>query len=814
MIAAYEVRHFGRSRRVRLSGRDGCEQSPLWLRYPAISPDGQTLLFEYKGDIWSVPAAGGNAIPLTLSESYEFAPVWSHDGKSVAFASDRYGNFDVFVMPADGGESKRLTYHSTREVPSSFTADDKAVLFNAARQDLATHVQFPTGGMSELYSVPVGRRAGLDRADDAGARCDGELDRRQDHLPRLQGLRERLAEASHLGGDARHLGLRHQGEEVHAAVRRSMARTAIPSSIRTTTTSITCREQSGSFNVYKSSLREPDAIGRRSRDSRKQSRPLPDAREERHAGVLVRRRALHDDAGRPAEKAGGADRRRRPQRDREDPAGQRRHDGGKARARTARSSHSYSAARSSSAASTASSSSASPTRRGRNAPSASAPTAARCCLRRGKGQQLERLYDVADARERAVFLRLDGAEGRSGRRDAGRGIPAGVLAGRQGDRLPREPADAEGLQHRVEAVANRAAARISITRTPTAISTTRGRPTRSGCWCSSLRATGCSLRRSGSSPPMAPSPVRNLTQSGYDDATPKWAMDGKMMIWGTTRDGALSQGGGAISGDVYGMYFTKAAYDRAKLSKEEFALVKEREDKEKKRKPKRRTRRTRRRRKPRTRPRPRNRPPPIAIDWDGLTDRKMRLTINTSAASDWVLSKDGEKLFYLTSFEKGNDLWVTEVRTRETKLFNKLGANSASMELSPDGKFLFVIADGTRGQGRHRERQVGADRRQHGNGPGLLGREGLHLRPQLAPVQTEAGLPRPAEGRLGLLLHDLQEVPAAHQQQLRLRRDAERDARRDERLAHRCVLPRRTCPTRTRPRRSGCSTTTRTPATA
>ena len=187
------------------------------------------------------------------------------------------------------------------------------------------------------------------------------------------------------------------------------------------------------------------------------------------------------------------------------------------------------------------------------------------------------------------------------------------------------------------------------------------------------------------------SPVRNLTQSGYDDATPKWVGDGKMMIWGTTRDGALSQGGGSVSGDVYGMYFTKAAYDRAKLSKEEFALIKEREDKEKKEaedkaKPG----------GPAASPSspPAKPPSPITIDWDGLTDRKMRLTINTSAASDWVLSKDGEKLYYLTSFEKGNDLWVTEVRTRETKLFNKLGANAASMELSPDGKFLFVIGDG------------------------------------------------------------------------------------------------------------------------
>jgi tricorn protease len=85
---------------------------------------------------------------------------------------------------------------------------------------------------------------------------------------------------------------------------------------------------------------------------------------------------------------------------------------------------------------------------------------------------------------------------------------------------------------------------------------------------------------------------------------------------------------------------------------------------------------------------------PIAIDWENLTDRKARLTINTSPIADWVLSKDGEKLYYLTTFDKGNDVWVTEPRTRETKLFAKLGANSASMELSPDGKSLFILADG------------------------------------------------------------------------------------------------------------------------
>src|SRR4051812_31760716 len=138
-----------------LAANAQAQDSPLWTRYPAISPDGQTILFSYKGDIYKVAAAGGTAIPLTISEAYEFSPVWSHDGKSIAFASDRYGNFDVFVMPAMGGEARRLTFHSAGEVPSSFSADDKRVIFSTHRQDLATNAQFPLTLLSELYSVSV-----------------------------------------------------------------------------------------------------------------------------------------------------------------------------------------------------------------------------------------------------------------------------------------------------------------------------------------------------------------------------------------------------------------------------------------------------------------------------------------------------------------------------------------------------------------------------------------------------------------------------------------------------------------------------------
>src|SRR5258708_8524780 len=112
------------------------EENPLWLRYPAISPDGKTIAFTYKGDIYSVPASGGAAAPLTISEAHDFAPVWSHDGRSIAFASNRYGNFDVYVMPSTGGEARRLTFHSNDETPWTFTADDNAVLFSAYRHDV------------------------------------------------------------------------------------------------------------------------------------------------------------------------------------------------------------------------------------------------------------------------------------------------------------------------------------------------------------------------------------------------------------------------------------------------------------------------------------------------------------------------------------------------------------------------------------------------------------------------------------------------------------------------------------------------------
>lgn len=131
------------------------EASPLWMRYPAISPDGRTVAFTYKGSIYTVPAAGGEARRLTSDESYDYAPVWSPDSKTVAYACDRFGNFDIFTVPASGGAPTRLTTHSASEMPYAFSPDGKKIYYGASISDPAASALFPKGSMSELYAVSV-----------------------------------------------------------------------------------------------------------------------------------------------------------------------------------------------------------------------------------------------------------------------------------------------------------------------------------------------------------------------------------------------------------------------------------------------------------------------------------------------------------------------------------------------------------------------------------------------------------------------------------------------------------------------------------
>ena len=138
----------------RVSGDESPRPENRWMRYPAISPDGKTIAFSYRGDIWLVDRDGGRAQLLTSHAGHERSPVWSPDGKEIAYAGDRHGNYDIFVVPVDGGSSRRVTHHSAQDIPFSFTPDGERILFASRRLDSADSA-IGTLRMSELYSIPA-----------------------------------------------------------------------------------------------------------------------------------------------------------------------------------------------------------------------------------------------------------------------------------------------------------------------------------------------------------------------------------------------------------------------------------------------------------------------------------------------------------------------------------------------------------------------------------------------------------------------------------------------------------------------------------
>lgn len=109
-------------------------QPLVGARSLALSPDGSRIAFSYLGDIWVAPSQGGRAVPVTSHVEMDDNPVWSPDGKWIAFSTNRNGSMDIYAVPADGGQSKRITYFSNTEIPTDFTPDGKQILFRNWRE--------------------------------------------------------------------------------------------------------------------------------------------------------------------------------------------------------------------------------------------------------------------------------------------------------------------------------------------------------------------------------------------------------------------------------------------------------------------------------------------------------------------------------------------------------------------------------------------------------------------------------------------------------------------------------------------------------
>ncbi len=105
----------------------------LLLQHPTVNRT--HVVFAYADDLWSVPRSGGAATRLTSGAGLETAPIFSPDGKHIAFTADYDGNLDVYAINAEGGQARRLTWHPGPDRAVGWSPDSKRVMFTSIRDN-------------------------------------------------------------------------------------------------------------------------------------------------------------------------------------------------------------------------------------------------------------------------------------------------------------------------------------------------------------------------------------------------------------------------------------------------------------------------------------------------------------------------------------------------------------------------------------------------------------------------------------------------------------------------------------------------------
>lgn len=671
-------------------------KAPLWLRYPAISPDGSTIAFSYQGDLYRVPAAGGRAVLLTLHEAYDCQPVWSPDGKTIAFASNRFGQFDVYFMPAQGGEPRRLTFHSAGDYPSDFTPDGRAVIFSSLRLDAVTSVQFPSWGMSELYQISVKGGRPLQilstcalsaRFDEAGNRLLYED---------LKGY-ENPWRKHHQSSVARDIWMVDLPSGDHTRITTFAGEDRNPIWVAGEEAFFYLSEESGSFNVWKASLDSP-------------LRPEP---LTRHTAHPVRYLSCSDN-GILCYTYDGEIYLRRP-----------------GAAQSEKVLIEIAADRRLNAAEHT-------TAPGKATEMAVSPTGKEIALVvRGEvfvtsvdHEDTKRITDTPE-QERWISFSPDGRSLLyAGERDGSWNVyrtslvhddehyffsstslrEEPMVATPLEEFQPRYSPDGKEIAYLEERTTLKVL-NLDTDQTRLVLPADMNYSYSDGDQWYEWSPDGRWFLVTFNDPDRwsdevglidaaGKEEVVNLTKNGYEDIRPHWMSDGAMMIWLSPRYGLRRHVAWGGEADVMGLFFTQEAFDRYRLSEAELEILKEEEklqekdDKEGEEKADEKKEEGKDKKKRLFEPK--ELPDPIRLELEDLEDRTRRLSLHSARIRDAVVTPDGEQLLYLARFEKGYDLWSYQHRKSEIKRLTKLEAKRAgSMKLSDDAKTLYLLADGT-----------------------------------------------------------------------------------------------------------------------
>jgi tricorn protease len=666
------------------AGAATAQNAPSWLRYPSISPDGQTIVFTYKGDLYRVPATGGTATALTAHEAHDFMPVWSRDGKTIVFASDRYGNFDLFQMPATGGEAQRMTFHSSNEFPYDVSPDGKMVYFGSARLDAASNRQYPAFYQPELYKVALtGDRVQqvlTTPAEEVRLSPDGQSLVYQDKKGGENQWRKH-----HVSSVARDLWKLDLKTGKHTQLTNYAGEDRTPVYADNGKTLYYLSEASGTFNVHRMAADQPTSASTQVTKFTKHPvrfltaanngllcfsfdgelyTKAPNGEPQKVNLTIASDAKTNNERIVPVAGTGVQDLTVSPN--------------GKEVAFIYRGEVFVSAVEGSA------------TKRITNTPeqerNVSFSPDGKSLLyasERGKGwkimqAQIERKeepYFYASTLVKETALIDNGKDNYQPQFS-----PDGKEIAFVEDRI-------------ILKVYNLASKQVRALLTTNELFSMRENDqyftwSPDSKWLSfEFSEPGFANGEVGIIAADGKGKKINLTESGFQDSQPQWMMGGKMLIWHSTREGMRAQAnsGGAQS-DIYAMFLTQEAFDKFRMSKEDYALIKEADEKAAKEKEKAKEKDKDKKKK--------DEPASLPIDWEGLKNRKARLTLHSSTLSDALVSKDGETLYYLAKFEKGFNLWTTNLRTKETKMAVTLNANRASMDWDKDLKNIFLLADG------------------------------------------------------------------------------------------------------------------------
>lgn len=675
---------------ILLSASLWAQDNPLWMRYCAISPDGNTIAFTYKGDIYTVPATGGKATQITTNPAHDTHPVWSPDGKKIAFASDRMGSMDIYEVSKEGGTPLRLTTHSGNETPLAYK-DNGHILFQANVMPSAEDVQFPSGQFPQVYEVSTeGGRPTLFSSmpmEDISVNAAGNALLYHDRKGYEDAWRKH-----HTSSITRDIWLCSLGENGNHAYRKL---TGFNGEDRTPVWAPDNRsfyylsEEKGSFNIFKRDI-DGNSSQQITHHTKHPVRFLTAASN----GTLC-----YGYDGEIYTVSEGAE----PKKvnisiitDKND----------KDLIRQIRSSGAREIALSPDAKEVAfilrgdiyvTSVEYKTTKQITNTPQQErgiefSPDG-RSLVYASERNGLWQIYQTSlTNKEEKQFAYATGLkEERLTNSDVTSFQPQYSPDGKE-----------------VAFLENRTTIRVLNLATKAVRTVMDGKyeysysdgdqwyqwsPDSKWILTNYIGIGGWNNKDVALVNASGNGEIHNLTESGYTDTYAKWVLDGKAMIWESDRAGYRSHGSWGAESDIYIMFFDLDAYDRFRMSKEELALVEEAEKKDKDKEKDADKADKKDKKKDAKKDEEKKEVKPLTFDLENCKDRVIRLTVNSSRLGDAVLTPKGDKLYYQAAFESGYDLWEHDLKENKTKIVLK-GVGGGSLLPDKEGEHLFLCSGG------------------------------------------------------------------------------------------------------------------------